>query len=97
MHLIHFFLVPGMGIDERRLNELDMSESEMAGHSYLDKLAQLEDDLIAKGVYVNSRNARATPTSCSHMAKFKKASAEAIEMQEKGIRMLEAAKSMKEQ
>jgi len=73
----------------RWLTEHDMKMSEEAGYSYLDRLSQLEDELLRDGHYVKS----ASPFFS--MAQFKRANPEAQELGKKALRMLEATRFLK--
>ncbi len=73
------------------MTEQEIEMSEKVGYSYVDRLAQLEEELQAKGHY-------AKETSPFHrMAKFRKPSAKARELSRKAVRMLEATRYLKAQ
>ncbi len=63
--------------------------SREAGYSYVDRLAQLEEDLYAQGQYVKEGS------PFYRMAQFKKPSPTARELSRKAGRMLEATRYLK--
>lgn len=66
--------------------------SEKVGYTYVDRLAQLEEELQAKSHYTSKE------TSPFHrMAKSRKPSAKARELSHKAVRMLEATRYLKAQ
>jgi len=70
----------------RSLTDHEMRMSEEAGHSYVDRLAQLEEELLRQGQYVQSES------PFYSMARFKRANPEARELGQKALRMLEATR-----
>ena len=68
-----------------------MKLSQEAGYSYVDRLAQLEEDLFAKGQYLKE------DSPFYKMALFKRPSQEARELSRKTSRMLAATRYLKEQ
>lgn len=73
----------------RALTEREMKLSEEAGYSYVDRLAQLEEELHAKGQYAKETS------PFRRMAKFRKPSENAQELSRKATRMLEATRYLK--
>lgn len=65
--------------------------SEEAGYSYVDRLAQLEEDLYAQGQFVKEGS------PFYKMAQFKKPMPEAQELGRKAAIMLEATRYLKAQ
>jgi hypothetical protein len=78
-------VVPGL----RSLTEYEMRMSEEAGHSYVDRLAQLEEELLRDGHYVKSGS------PFYSMSQFKRANPEAHALNQKALRMLEASRFLK--
>ena len=66
-----------------------MRLSEEAGLSYVDRLTQLEEELLRDGHYVQSGS------PFYSMAQFKRANPEARELGQKAIRMLESTRFIK--
>ncbi len=70
------------------LSHTELERSVEAGFSYADKLARIEDDLISKGIFVDSKS------PFHRMAKFKKPNPEAMELSAKGQFLLEMTRSL---
>jgi hypothetical protein len=70
----------------RSLTDDEMRMSEEAGHSYVDRLAQLEEELLSQGQYVQSGS------PFYSMSQFKRANPEAREIGQKALRQLEATR-----
>lgn len=68
-----------------------MRMSEEAGYSYVDRLAQLEEDLYAQGQFVRE------DSPFFRMAQFKRPQREAQELGRKATRMLEATRFLMKQ
>ena len=75
----------------REFTENEMRMSEEAGYSYVDRLAQLEEDLFAQGQYVKE------DSPYYRMSQFKKPQPEAQDLSRKALLMLEAARFLKAQ
>ena len=60
------------------LTDHQLRLAQAAGHSYVDELAQIEEDLLAQGIYVKEDS-----TIASMMHRFKKPSRKALEMAHK--------------
>lgn len=65
--------------------------SQQAGHSYVDRLTQLEEELYAQGQYIKE------DSPFYKMAQFKKPMPEALKLAHKAARMLEATRYLKAQ
>ena len=75
----------------RSLTNNEMRMSEDAGYSYVDRLAQLEEDLYAQGQFVKEGS------PFFRMAQFKQPAQEARELGHKAARMMEATRFLQEQ
>lgn len=60
------------------------------GYSYVDRLAQIEEDLYAQGVYVKE------DSHLYRMSQFKRPSREAIEMNKKSMQLIETTRLLKD-
>ncbi len=63
--------------------------AEEVGHSYVDRIMQMEEDLYAQGVYVKEGS------HMSRMAKFKQPSQEVIELGQKTMQLIETTLFLK--
>ena len=70
------------------LSHGELERSVQDGFSYADKLSRIEDDLIAKGIYVDSKS------PFYRMAKFKKPNPEAMDLSVRGHFLLEMTRSL---
>lgn len=75
----------------RSLSKDELRMSEQMGYSYVDRLEQLEEDLLAQGVYVKEGS------RLFRMSKFKQPSAKALALSKKNMRMIEATRYLKNQ
>ena len=68
-----------------------MREAEDAGYSYVDRLAQLEEELYAQGIYVKEGS------HPHRMSKFKQPSQEVIELSRSNMRFIETVRFLKKE
>ena len=73
----------------RSPTDRELRLADQAGFSYVDRLAQLEEELYAQGVYVKEGSHMAK------MAKFKQPSKEAIEMGQRSMQLIQATRFLK--
>ena len=73
----------------KSLSEDAMMRGLQAGHSYVDRLDQIEADLLAKQAPISERS------SLFKMSQMKKFSPQAIERGRQGLQLLEMTKSLK--
>ena len=73
------------------LSEEAMMRSLEAGYSYIDRLDQIEADLLARQAPISERS------SAYKMSQFKKFDPEALEYARKGQQLIEMTRSLKEE
>ena len=73
----------------RSLTDHELRMGEEAGYSYVDRLTQLEEELIAQGIYVKEGS------HMSRMAKFKQPSPRVMELSRQNARVLETTRFLK--
>jgi len=79
----------GDGASLRLLTQDERQVAKEAGYSYVDRLAQLEEDLYAQGFHVKEGS------PMSMMAKFKRPSQDVIDLSRNNIRFIEIVRHLK--
>lgn len=73
----------------RSLSHDEMRMAKDAGYSYVDRLAQLEEDMYAQGLHVKE------DSPMSMMAKFKRPTQEVIDLSRRNLRFVETVRFLK--
>ena len=75
----------------RSVTDQEMKMGEAAGYSYVDKLAQIEEDLLAQGIYVKE------DSPLYRMSQFKRPTREVLELSKMSLQLLETTRYLKNQ
>ena len=86
---MYFWAGNEAGASIRLLTQDDRQVAKEAGHSYVDRLTQLEEDLYAQGFHVKEGS------PMSMMAKFKRPTQAVIDLSRTNMRFLETVRYLK--